>query len=82
MYRKRWNIETGFGKFKTHWFYLESRRLRGGESERVLAALALAAAWSYAGGLWSIEVIAPIQRKKHGRAEHSVFVFARGLDIR
>ena len=80
MYRKRWNIETGFEKLKTHGFHLESSRLRGGgKIERVLAALALAAAWSYAGGLWSIDAIAPIKRKKHGRPEQSAF--ARGLAL-
>ena len=80
MYRQRWNIETGFEKLKTHGFHLESSRLRGGgKIERVLAALALATAWSYTGGLWSIKVIAPIKRKKHGRAEQSVF--ARGLEV-
>lgn len=79
MYRKRWNIETGFEKLKTHGFHMESSRLHGGgKIERVLAALALAAAWSYTGGLWSVEVIAPIKRKKHGRPEQSVF--ARGLE--
>lgn len=80
MYRKRWNIETGFEKLKTHGFHMESSRLRGGgKIERVLAALALAAAWSYAGGLWSIEAITPNKCKKHGRMEQSVF--ARGLEI-
>lgn len=80
MYRKRWNIETGFEKLKTHGFHLESSRLRGGgKIERVLAALALAAAWTYTGGLWSIDGIAPIKRKKHGRPEQSVF--ARGLEL-
>lgn len=80
MYRKRWNIETGFEKLKTHGYHLEASRLRGGgKIERVLGALALAAAWSYAGGLWSVETIAPIKCKKHGRAEQSVF--ARGLEV-
>lgn len=79
MYRKRWNIETGFEKLKTHGYHLESSRLRGGgKIERVLAALALAAAWSYVGGEWSVKTIAPVKRKKHGRAEQSVF--ARGLE--
>ena len=80
MYRQRWNIETGFEKLKTHGFHLESSRLYGGgKIERVLAALALAAAWSYAGGRWSTESIAPIKRKKHGRPEQSIF--ARGLEL-
>ena len=80
MYRQRWNIETGFEKFKTHGFNLESSRLRGGgKMERVLAALSLAAAWSYAGGAWSVRVNGPIKLKKHGRREHSVF--RRGLEL-
>lgn len=80
MYRKRWNIEVGFEKLKTHGFHLESSRLQGcGKIERVLAALALAAAWSYTGGHWSIDAIAPIKRKKHGRFEQSIF--ARGLEV-
>lgn len=80
MYRKRWNIETGFEKLKTHGFHLESTRLLGdGKIERVMAALALAAAWSYTGGLWSARTIAAIKQKKHGRAEQSVF--ARGLEL-
>lgn len=80
MYHKRWNIETGFEKLKTHGFHLESSRLRGGgKIERVLAALSLAAAWTYTGGHWSVEVMTPIRCKKHGRAEQSVF--ARGLEI-
>ncbi|MCL2000861.1 MAG: IS4 family transposase [Planctomycetes bacterium] len=50
MYRQRWNIETGFEKLKTHGFNMESSRLHGGgKIERVLAALSLAAAWSYSG---------------------------------
>ncbi len=80
LYRQRWNIEVGFEKFKTHGFNLASSRLRGGgKMERVLAALSLAAAWSYAGGRWSVEVLGAIKRKKHGRPEQSVF--RRGLEL-
>lgn len=80
LYRQRWNIETGFEKLKTHGFHLESSRLHGGgKIERVLAALAIAEAWCYAGGCWSVKAIAPIKRKKHGRPEQSVF--ARGLEL-
>lgn len=77
-YMRRWNIETGFEKLKTHGFHMESSRLRGdGKMELLLAALAIAMAWSYASGEWSARVIAPIKLKKHGRPAHSVF--ARGL---
>ena len=77
-YMRRWNIETGFEKLKSHGFHMESSRLRGdGKMELLLAALAIAMAWSYSCGAWSREHVAPIRLKKHGRPEHSVF--ARGL---
>ena len=77
-YMRRWNIETGFEKLKSHGFHMESSRLRGdGKMEVLLAALAIAMAWSYSCGTWSAEHIAPIKLKKHGRPEHSTF--ARGL---
>jgi len=77
-YMRRWNIETGFEKLKSHGFHMESSRWRGdGKMELLLAALAIAMAWSYSCGDWSAKHIAPIRLKKHGRREHSVF--ARGL---
>ena len=77
-YMLRWNIETGFEKLKSHGFYMESSRLRGdGKMEVLLAALAIAMAWSYSCGIWSAKHIAPIKLKKHGRPEYSVF--ARGI---
>ena len=77
-YMRRWNIETGFGKLKTHGFHMESSRPRSdGKMEPLLAALAIAMAWSYSCGAWSEKHIASINLKKHGRPEHSVF--ARGL---
>ena len=75
---RRWNIETGFEKLKSHGFHMESSHLRGdGKMELLLAALAIAMAWSYSRGAWSAEHVAPIKLKKHGRPEHSVF--ARGI---
>ena len=77
-YRRRWNIETGFEKLKSHGFHMESSRLQGdGKMELLLAALAIAMAWSYSCGTWSAEHVAPLRLKKHGRSEHSIF--ARGL---
>lgn len=77
-YMRRWNIETGFEKLKSHGFHMESSRLQGdGKMELLLAALAIAMAWSYSCGKWSAENIAPIKIKKHGRPEHSFF--ARGI---
>ncbi len=77
-YMSRWNIETGFEKLKSHGFHMESSRLQGdGKMELLLAALAIAMAWSYSCGTWSAEHVAPIRLKKHGRPEHSIF--ARGL---
>jgi hypothetical protein len=77
-YMRRWNIETGFEKLKSHGFHMESSRLQGdGKMELLLAALAIAMAWTYSCGTWSVEHVAPIRLKKHGRPEHSIF--ARGL---
>ena len=77
-YMRRWNIETGFEKLKSHGFHMEGSRLRGdGKMEVLLAALAIAMAWSYSCGKWSVEHVAPNKLKNHGRRAHSVF--ARGL---
>ncbi len=78
--RQRWDIEVGFEKFKAHGFNPASSRLRGGgKIERVLAALSLAAAWSYAGGRWSVRALGAARLKKHGRPEHGAF--RRGLEL-
>jgi hypothetical protein len=81
MYMKRWNIETGFEKLKSHGFHLEASRLRGGgKQERLLAILAVGFAWCYAMGLWSIREIRPIRFiRKIGRKGRSIF--GRGLEI-
>lgn len=80
MYLRRWNIETGFEKLKSHGFNLEETRLAGkGKLEALMAGLAIALAWCYAVGEWSIRNIAPIKLKKHGRKERSVF--GRGIDL-
>ncbi len=80
IYKQRWNIETGFQKLKTHGFHIESSRLHGdGKMACILAALAIGAAWCYAGGAWSAKAVAAIKRKKHGRKEESVF--GRGMAL-
>jgi hypothetical protein len=78
---RRWNIETGFEKLKTHGFHLEESRLRGGgKMERLMAVLAISFAWCYAMGIWSVKKMAPIRLiKKLGRKARSVF--ARGMEV-
>jgi hypothetical protein len=81
-YLRRWNIEAGFQKLKTHGFNVEDSRLRGGgKYERLMAVLAVGFAWCYAMGTWSVEVdgrpIRLIQRL--GRLAESVF--RRGREV-
>ena len=80
LYRKRWRIETLFEKLKTHGFNLEGSRLRGeGKMEKLMAALAVCAAWCYCVGEWHVREVAALKIKSHGRPEKSVL--RRGLDI-
>lgn len=80
VYRERWRIETLFEKLKSHGFDLEGTRLRGqGKTERLLAALALAAAWCYGFGEWHVGAVTPLKMKSHGRREKAIFRV--GLDI-
>lgn len=79
LYRRRWNIESGFEKLKSHGFNFESSRLRGdGKMELLLAALSLAFALCYRTGEYINTHHEPIMRKSHGRKERSTF--GRGLD--
>ena len=80
VFMKRWNIETGFQKLKSHGFNSESSRLRGGgKQERVMAVLSVGFAWCYSVGFWSVREIRPIRLiKKLGRKSRSVF--GRGID--
>jgi hypothetical protein len=80
-YLRRWNIESGFEKLKTHGFHLESSRLRGGgKYERLLAVLAVGFAWCYAMGAWSISNGEPIRLiQRLGRRAQSVF--RRGQEL-
>ncbi len=74
-YLRRWNIETGFEKLKTHGFHLESSRLRGGgKYERLMAVLAVGFVWCYAMGAWSVSNGKPIRViRRLGRCAQSVF---------
>jgi hypothetical protein len=80
-YLRRWNIETGFEKLKTHGFHLESSRLRGGgKYERLMAVLAVGFAWCYAMGSWSVSSGDPIRLiQRLGRRAQSVFRRGREL---
>lgn len=79
-YLRRWNIETGFEKLKTHGFHFESSRLRGGgQYERLMSVLAVGFAWCYAMGAWSVSDGAPIRLiRRRGRLAESIF--RRGRD--
>jgi len=79
-FMRRWNIETGFQKLKSHGFNLESSRLRGGgKFERLMAVLSIAFAWCYAMGAWSVEAGRPIRfiQRLMRRAES---IFRRGRE--
>ncbi len=80
-YLRRWNIETGFEKLKTHGFHLESSRLRGGgKYERLMAVLAVGFAWCYAMGAWSVANGEPIRLiRRLGRRAQSIFRRGREL---
>jgi hypothetical protein len=80
IYRKRWKIETLFEKLKGHGFDLEGTRLRGeGKLDKLMVALAVAAAWCYCVGEWHVREVAAPLIKSHGRLEKSVLRV--GLDI-
>ena len=80
VFMKRWNIETGFEKLKSHGFNLEASRLEGGgKMERLMAVLAVGFAWCYAMGFWSVREIRPVRFiKRLGRKGRSVF--GRGME--
>ena len=81
VFMKRWNIETGFQKLKSHGFNMEASRLRGGgKQERLMAVLAVGFAWCYAMGFWSAKEIGPIRFiKKLARKGRSLF--GHGLEV-
>ena len=81
VFMKRWNIETGFQKLKSHGFNMEDSRLRGeGKYERLMAVLAVGFAWCYAVGHWSVTAVKPI-RFIQKLMRPAACVFRRGLDL-
>ena len=81
IFMKRWNIETGFQKLKSHGFDMEASRLRGGgKMERLMAVLALGFAWCYSVGHWSVKAIRPI-RFIRKLMRPAICVFRRGQEL-
>ena len=80
-FMKRWNIETGFQKLKSHGFDMEASRLRGGgKMELLMAVLAVGFAWCYAVGHWSVKAVRPIRLIRR-LMRPAVCVFRRGLEL-
>lgn len=78
-YRRRWEIETLFGALKSRGFDLESTHMTAqGHISKLVGLLALAFVWSHLVGQWRNRVD-PLQTKKHGRLEKSLFRY--GLDL-
>jgi len=72
-YAQRWEIETSFAALKKRGFCLEDTHMTKVErTEKWLAILALAFAWSYRTGQW-LEHKEPTKIKKHGRKQISCF---------
>jgi len=79
IYKKRWEIETMFGFFKTKGFNFESTHITDMEKiKKMVVVIGIAYVWSVKAGEW-LEKIEPIKIKKHGRKEISIFRY--GLDF-
>ena len=79
VYGYRWEIETLFQCLKGRGFHLEETRLmKPSRIKKMMALLAIAFCWSHKMGEWKHKVIKPLQVKKHGRLEQSLFRY--GLD--
>lgn len=77
-YSHRWGIETLFGMFKTRGFCLESTHFTDSERlSKLIALMSLALCWAMKVGDW-LHSHHPLQVKKHGRLEKSIFRY--GLD--
>jgi hypothetical protein len=75
-YKDRWQIETMFKAFKTAGFHLEETHLVDYQRlNRLLMIVALAFLWSYKVGIYRNQHVRPIEIKKHGRADKSLFAY-------
>ena len=78
IYRKRWEIETMFGCFKTRGFRMEDTHMIDADKiEKLVFVLAIAFCWAYRVGVIKAEK-KPIVVKSHGRLAQSLFRY--GLD--
>ena len=69
-----WEIETLFQCLKGRGFHREETRLTTpSKINKIRALLAIAFCWSHKIGEWKHKVIKPLQVKKHGRLEQSLF---------
>jgi hypothetical protein len=72
-YGERWKIETLFGCLKTRWFRLEDTHLTKIERiSKLLSLLTIATVWAILAGELEIKTT-PLQVKKHGNMEKSIF---------
>lgn len=79
-YRKRWEIETLFGAFKSRGFNLEDTHMSDPKKIATLVAIiSIAFVWAYKIGEWIVDNIKPIKIKKHQRKAQSLFRV--GLDF-
>src|SRR5215212_161686 len=78
-FKKRWEIETLFGCFKTRGFNLESTHLTDPERlSKLLGLLAITFCWAHKVGEWRAEQ-EPLEIKKHGYTAKSIFRY--GFDF-
>ena len=79
VYGYRWEIETLFQRLKGRGFHWEETRLTTPDRiKKMMALLSIAFCWSHKMGEWKHKEIKPLQVKKHGRLEQSLFRY--GLD--
>lgn len=72
-YRKRWEIETLFGAFKSRGFDFEKTHLTHEDRiDKLFALMSIAFCWAHLIGEWLNE-IKPLKVKKHTRLEKSIF---------